>query len=128
MFARRYCHQTSLTIAQIAAKEALPLQEFTQNPFAVLCTTSLGGHLSWFESGGGRWFAKPVRHVEVARQISLLTDGSKVAKFLNLMARDIESVNFPQASEQGTMMNSLAGDEGLSFHIMRRKLRIMPDP
>ena len=45
---------------QIAVKEAIPLQEFRQNPFVVLCTTSLGGHLSWFESGGGRWFAKPV--------------------------------------------------------------------
>lgn len=45
---------------QIAVKEAIPFREFRQNPFAVLCTTSLGGHLSWFESGGGRWFAKPV--------------------------------------------------------------------
>ena len=45
---------------QIAVKEAIPFGEFRQNPFAVLCTTSLGGHLSWFESGGGRWFAKPV--------------------------------------------------------------------
>lgn len=45
---------------QISVREALPFQEFRQNPFAVLCTTSLGGHLSWFEFGGGRWFAKPV--------------------------------------------------------------------
>ena len=45
---------------QIAVKEAIPFQEVRQNPFVVLCTTSLGGHLSWFESGGGRWFAKPV--------------------------------------------------------------------
>ncbi|KAI9813788.1 MAG: hypothetical protein M1827_003578 [Pycnora praestabilis] len=44
----------------IAAKEAIPYQEFTKNPYAVLCTTSLGGHLSWFEVGGGRWFTKPV--------------------------------------------------------------------
>ncbi len=46
--------------SQIAVKEAIPFEEFRQNPFVVLCTTSLGGHLSWFESGGGRWFAKPV--------------------------------------------------------------------
>ena len=44
----------------IAADEALPRNEVEQNPYAVLCTTSLGGHLSWFESGGGRWFAKVV--------------------------------------------------------------------
>ncbi len=45
---------------QIAVKEAIPFGEFQQSLFTVLCTTSLGGHLSWFESGGGRWFAKPV--------------------------------------------------------------------
>ena len=45
---------------QIAVKEAIPFMEFRKNPFAVLLTTTMGGHLSWFESGGGRWFAKPV--------------------------------------------------------------------
>lgn len=45
---------------QIAVNEAIPYQEFGQNPYTVLCTTSLGGHLSWFESNGERWFAKPV--------------------------------------------------------------------
>ena len=45
---------------QIAVKEAIPFIEFEQNAFAVLLTTTMGGHLSWFESGGGRWFAKPV--------------------------------------------------------------------
>lgn len=44
----------------IAVGEALPWEEFKQNPYAVMCTTSLGGHLSWFEWGGGRWHAKPV--------------------------------------------------------------------
>jgi predicted alpha/beta-fold hydrolase len=45
---------------KIAVREALPFQEIQQTPFAVLCTTTLGGHLSWFELGGTRWFAKPV--------------------------------------------------------------------
>jgi uncharacterized protein len=44
----------------IAVDEALPRNEIKQNPFAVLCTTSLGGHLSWFEIGGSRWFARVV--------------------------------------------------------------------
>jgi uncharacterized protein len=44
----------------IAVDEALPRQEIEQNPWGVLCTTSLGGHLSWFEMGGGRWFARVV--------------------------------------------------------------------
>jgi len=45
---------------QIAVKEAIPYEESKRNPYVVLCTTSLGGHLSWFELGGGRWFAKAV--------------------------------------------------------------------
>lgn len=44
----------------IAVKEAIPYEEIQQNPYTVLCTTSTGGHLSWFEVGGGRWHAKPV--------------------------------------------------------------------
>ncbi|KAK4459777.1 Alpha/Beta hydrolase protein [Cladorrhinum samala] len=44
----------------IAVSEAIPFGEFEQNPHTVLCTTSLGGHLSWFEVGGKRWFAKPI--------------------------------------------------------------------
>ncbi len=44
----------------IAVDEALPRNEVEQNPYGVLCTTSSGGHLSWFETGGGRWFARVV--------------------------------------------------------------------
>lgn len=44
----------------IAPKEVLPFLEVEQNPYVVLCSTSMGGHLSWFESGGSRWFVKPV--------------------------------------------------------------------
>ena len=43
----------------VAPPEALPLQEVKQNPCAVLCTTSMGGHLGWFEVGGGRWLSRP---------------------------------------------------------------------
>ncbi|PQE30782.1 alpha beta fold family protein [Rutstroemia sp. NJR-2017a WRK4] len=43
----------------IAAGECLPYEEVKQNPYTVLCTTSLGGHLSWFEIGGNRWHARP---------------------------------------------------------------------
>ncbi|EMC96169.1 hypothetical protein BAUCODRAFT_465314 [Baudoinia panamericana UAMH 10762] len=44
----------------IAADEGVPYEEVKQNPYVVLCATSGGGHLSWFELGGGRWHAKPV--------------------------------------------------------------------
>ncbi|KAH8600935.1 Alpha/Beta hydrolase protein [Bisporella sp. PMI_857] len=43
----------------IAHEEALPYLEIQQTPYAVLCTTSMGGHLSWFEVGGHRWHARP---------------------------------------------------------------------
>ena len=44
----------------VAVGEALPRLEIQQTPYGVLCITSLGGHLSWFEFGGGRWYAKAV--------------------------------------------------------------------
>jgi hypothetical protein len=49
-----------LMLLQVAADEALPYREILQTPYAVLCSTSVGGHLGWFEVGGGRWFVKPV--------------------------------------------------------------------
>ncbi|KAK3378308.1 Alpha/Beta hydrolase protein [Podospora didyma] len=44
----------------IAVEEAIPYGELMINPNTVLLTTSLGGHLSWFEFGGGRWHARPI--------------------------------------------------------------------
>ena len=44
----------------VARLEAIPFDEFELNPATVLLTTSLGGHLSWFEPLGGRWYTKPV--------------------------------------------------------------------
>jgi predicted alpha/beta-fold hydrolase len=46
--------------SQIAVDEAVPYEEIKQNPYVVMCSTSTGGHLSWFEVGGTRWFSKPV--------------------------------------------------------------------
>ena len=44
----------------IANDEGVPYDEIKQNPWVVLCVTGGGGHLSWFEWGGGRWHSKPV--------------------------------------------------------------------
>lgn len=58
----------------IAPKEVLPYTEAQANPYVVLCTTSMGGHLSWFESGDGRWFVKPVsRENKFLHAIYILT-------------------------------------------------------
>lgn len=48
------------SISQISVNEAVPYDEIMKTPYGVLCTTAWGGHLSWFETGGGRWFVKPV--------------------------------------------------------------------
>ncbi|MCJ1483883.1 hypothetical protein MMC06_004051 [Schaereria dolodes] len=87
----------------IAAMECLPLEEFKQNHYAVLCTTSLGGHLSWFESGGGRWFVKPA------------------TQFLIKMAGDIDLSKLS--------MQKIKDDTGIAtrspfFDPMRRRLQI----
>ncbi|ETN40820.1 uncharacterized protein HMPREF1541_05100 [Cyphellophora europaea CBS 101466] len=43
----------------VCCSEVLPVQEVQVTPYVVLCSTTLGGHLGWFENGGGRWFVKP---------------------------------------------------------------------
>ncbi|RDL35013.1 Hydrolase, alpha fold family [Venustampulla echinocandica] len=43
----------------VACNQSLPYEEVKHTPYVVLCTTSLGGHLSWFEIGGHRWHARP---------------------------------------------------------------------
>lgn len=90
----------------IAVEEAIPYQEFKRNPCAVLCTTSLGGHLSWFELGGGRWHAKPV------------------SNFLNAMAFDID---LDSISPQRLARTTDVPKRGAHFDPIRRKLDIVLD-
>jgi uncharacterized protein len=63
----------TILTGKIAAFEAIPFDEFKQNPYTVMCTTSLGGHLSWFESGGHRWHARPVS-TTIPRRYRLLSN------------------------------------------------------
>ncbi|KAI5806580.1 Alpha/Beta hydrolase protein [Peziza echinospora] len=58
----------------VALKEAVPYDEVKSNPWAFMVTTSVGGHLSWFEASGERWFARTV------------------AEWLNKMATEVEAV------------------------------------
>ncbi|TWU72272.1 hypothetical protein ED733_002598 [Metarhizium rileyi] len=89
----------------IAVKEALPYAEFKQNPNTVMITTSMGGHLCWFEIGGSRWHPKPV------------------CNFLNHLAfkADLDSVT---PSREATPENP---KHGADYNPMRRKLQIMED-
>ncbi|EFR03499.1 medium-chain fatty acid ethyl ester synthase/esterase 1 [Nannizzia gypsea CBS 118893] len=100
----------------ISSKEALPYLEMTKTPYAVMCTTSWGGHLSWFEYGGGRWFTKPV------------------VNFLNKMASEIDldaplTVVEEEPESKLTPATSSERVDGPhpDFKPMRRKLH-MPIP
>ncbi|KAL2160572.1 hypothetical protein VTH06DRAFT_1260 [Thermothelomyces fergusii] len=87
----------------IAVYDAIPFQEFTQNPYTVLLTTSLGGHLSWFEIGGGRWHARPI------------------CNFLNRMVTEI-NLDAITPDANGTKLDTQFVTE---FNPMRRKLQIL---
>lgn len=45
----------------IALHEAFPEQEVQANPYIVYATTSIGGHLGWFEWDMSQWFPKPIK-------------------------------------------------------------------
>jgi len=95
----------SLRHGQIAVHEAVPYEECKQNPHTVICTTSLGGHLSWFQLGGGRWHAHPV------------------GNFLQNMAAEIDL----DAIKSGMNGSTVKNMHGAVFNPVRRKLLIHTD-
>ncbi|KLJ12686.1 hypothetical protein EMPG_09483 [Blastomyces silverae] len=97
----------------IAVKEALPYNEIKRTPYGVMCTTSWGGHLSWFEYGGTRWFTKPI------------------TTFLTKMATEIDldtpyKIEGDDAQEKDEEIHykDANGDPALNFVAMRRKLEM----
>ncbi|KAL4999050.1 Alpha/Beta hydrolase protein [Aspergillus recurvatus] len=98
----------------IVTAKAVPFQEISQTPYGVMMTTSWGGHLGWFEFGGGRWFVKPVTN------------------FLNMMAHEIDldtspAVEKPEAVPGRTPApqgNTAVEPEPAAFSPMRRKLSL----
>ncbi|KAJ3498226.1 hypothetical protein NLG97_g1284 [Lecanicillium saksenae] len=84
----------------IALEGALPYQEFRQNPNTVLLTTSLGGHLCWFETGGSRWMTKPVDN------------------FLNHMAFKVDFESIKPTKQPATE------EAPITFDPMRRRLHV----
>ncbi|OBT96265.1 hypothetical protein VE01_05859 [Pseudogymnoascus verrucosus] len=42
----------------IVPPECIPFDAFEVNPFAVLCTTTMGGHIGWHETSGTQWVTK----------------------------------------------------------------------
>ncbi|KAK0754955.1 Alpha/Beta hydrolase protein [Schizothecium vesticola] len=87
----------------IAVEEAIPYQEIKANPYTVLVTTSLGGHLSWFEFGGGRWHARPI------------------CNFLNTMVGEINL----DAIKPDLIQKSTTPEAKAHFDPVRRKLQVI---
>jgi predicted alpha/beta-fold hydrolase len=83
--------------SQIAVDEAVPYDEVKANPFCFMTTTSVGGHLSWFEVGGGRWFAKVVCLDTIPRLVCMSGEkrltSSQVAGFFTKFANEVLEVN-----------------------------------
>lgn len=75
----------------IVSDLAAPYQEIMQNKYAVMVATSGGGHLSWFELGGGRWFARAA------------------AAWLNKMANSVDLDAVRQTRADEPLRNGRAG-------------------
>ncbi|KUI52683.1 hypothetical protein VP1G_00251 [Cytospora mali] len=87
----------------IAVVTAIPYQEFKTNPYTVCLTTSLGGHLAYFEIGGGRWHAKPV------------------SNFLKNMATKVDLDSISHQVDGDTVIKP---QYGANFDPMRRRMYI----
>ncbi|KIW17315.1 hypothetical protein PV08_04507 [Exophiala spinifera] len=95
----------------VTASEALPRQEVQTTPYGVLCTTSTGGHLGWFELGGKRWFARVT------------------TAFFQTMARDIDldaisRTDADDAQVEGQISRNNRHPLVPVFEPMRRKMHI----
>ncbi|KAJ9612527.1 hypothetical protein H2200_004124 [Cladophialophora chaetospira] len=95
----------------VTASEALPREEVRQTPYGVLCTTPGGGHLSWFELGGRRWFERAT------------------TAFFQTMARDIDLDAISKTDVNGAPLEgqiSRGDRQPLKpvFEPMRRKMHI----
>jgi len=87
----------------IATNECLPREEVKQNPYAILCTTSLGGHLSWFEIGGTRWHSRPA------------------VNFLNKMAFEVDLDSIIPPTAGPLTETDKSNPSTAKFDIMNRK-------
>jgi len=107
--------------------EAVPYVEIKENPYMVMCSTSLGGHLSWFEWGGNRWFARPVCHPSLSSLVIECADIFQVVNFLNKMAREVgmkqSKASSPSLDEKA---KSSAYQYPFNFKPMERKAILRP--
>jgi hypothetical protein len=83
---------------------AVPYDGFKLTPYVVLCTTTSGGHIGWFELGGDRWYTKtvsaairghgPPNSVQIAgflQKINSETEGPLAVKSANGHKKDADT-------------------------------------
>jgi hypothetical protein len=114
-----------LMLLQVAADEALPYREILQTPYAVLCSTSMGGHLGWFEIGGGRWFVKPVStSLSPAFVAIILTQFPQTVNFLRAMAEDVDLVALDKQLQASYDAPTSSTSSRPVYQAMRRKMEL----
>lgn len=105
----------------IAADEGVPYEEIRKNPYVIMCATNGGGHLCWFELGGGRWHSKPASTLRQRVKCRSVLTRPQATNFLNAMARDITGVQAPN----DVARSSHGGHRSpFVFDPMRRKMRL----
>jgi predicted alpha/beta-fold hydrolase len=88
------------------AKRELQVQA---NPYVFMAVTEGGGHLSWFEWGGGRWFGKPVSgHPGEGLVGGIDFACNKVCNFLTKFASDVVGVEMLRDSDEADYANGTA--------------------
>lgn len=110
----------------IACDEAVPYEEIRQNPYVVMTATDGGGHLCWFEWGGGRWHSKPVSLQQErwlrGRDEELME--RQIVNFLNTMLKEVTGVEAPKTKT--AQSNSNGGHRTpFVFEPMRRKMHVV---
>ncbi|WEJ95237.1 hypothetical protein PSN45_002750 [Yamadazyma tenuis] len=70
----------------VCGVRSLPVEEATLNPYVTMVTTSVGGHLGWFDYSNNRWYAEPV-----ARMMKALSEYKPVREGATL-PMDIDKV------------------------------------
>lgn len=107
----------------IAADEGVPYEEIRHNPYVVLCATSGGGHLAWFERGGGRWHRKPVSSKKVFPAVSAsLIIATQTMAFLNEMWKKVDFAKLERPKEGRPPHGGF--ESPFVFNSMRRPLHI----
>ena len=109
---------------QIVTKECLPFQEIKENPYVVLCTTALGGHVGWFEIGSGRWFAKPVSRLALSADFRIPLTVHQPFGFLNALATKIDLDRIEKSDEICKPEVDRHGKSPTEFDPMIRKLHV----